>query len=328
MLSILLRNLNLMKIWSSSNPSVKYFTLAFVVLALLTVPLWGTQYLVMLFLLISLYVAFAQMWNLLAGYTGLISLGQQIFIGLGGYAIAVLTENYGLPFWQGILIGGFISGVAAVILAFLLFRMKGVYFTIASWITAEAMVVVFSNWPYVHQGIGIFIRTSYKLSTNQIYYTALALGIGSVILVQFILRSELGLGLMAMRDNEGAAETMGVEIFKSKLYCFIISAVVTGFTGAVLYLSQAFIQPTAAFSISWSVAVIFIVIIGGMGTVVGPIVGAVIYVLLQQYLSQYTGIGLLILGVIAILVIMIAPKGIMGTLQQKLNIEIFSSRRS
>lgn len=326
-LAILLRDLNLMVKRLTSNQSVKYSALALLVLALLTMPLWGTQYLVMLVLLISLYVAFAQMWNLLAGYAGLISLGQQIFIGLGGYALAILTEYYGLSIWQGILIGGLISGVVSVPLAFLLFRMKGVYFTIASWITAEAMVVVFNNWPYVRQGMGIFIRASYKLSTNEIYYSALALGIGSVILVQIIMRSKLGLGLMAMRDNDGAAETMGVEIFKSKLYCFIISAVVTGFTGGVLYLSQAFIQPTAAFSINWTVAVIFIVIIGGIGTVVGPIVGAVIYVLLQQYLSQYVGIGMLILGVIAISVILIAPKGIMGTLQQKLRFEIFSSRR-
>ncbi|TGE38369.1 branched-chain amino acid ABC transporter permease [Desulfosporosinus fructosivorans] len=311
----------------TSNRSIKYSALGLLVLVLLTVPLWGTQYLVMLFLLISLYVAFAQMWNLLAGYAGLISLGQQIFIGLGGYTLAVLTEYYGLTIWQSILMGGLISGVVAAFLAFLLFRMKGVYFTIASWITAEIMVVVFSNWAYVRQGMGIFIRSAYKLSTNDIYYAALALGISSVILVQIILRSKLGLGLMAMRDNEGAAETMGVEIFKSKLYCFIISAVVTGFTGGVLYLSQAFIQPTAAFSISWTVAVIFIVIIGGIGTVVGPIVGAVIYVLLQQFLSQYVGIGMLILGVMAITVILIAPKGIMGTLQQKLRFEIFSSRR-
>lgn len=311
-----------------SRPAIKYSLVTIVVLGLLTLPIWGTQYSVLLLLLISLYVAFAQMWNLLAGYAGLISLGQQIFIGIGGYTLAVLTEYYGFSIWLGILIGGLISGVVSVALAFLLFRMKGVYFTIATWITAEALVVLFSNWSFVRSGMGIFIRASYKLSTNDIYYAALALGIGSVILVQLILRSKLGLGLMAMRDNEGAAETMGVEIFKSKLYCFIISAVVTGFTGGVLYLSQVFIQPTAAFGISWSVAVVFIVIIGGIGTVEGPIVGAVIYVLLQQFLSQYVGVGMLILGVVAITVILTVPKGIMGTLQHKLKFGILSYRRT
>ncbi|MDA8441336.1 MAG: branched-chain amino acid ABC transporter permease [Peptococcaceae bacterium] len=305
----------------------RHIAAAVVLGALLIVPDLGSQYLVLLLQLIFLYLAFAEMWNLLAGYTGLISLGQQIFIGLGGYALAVLTEYYNLPIWVGILVGGVISGLVAWLLAVLLFRMRGVYFTIATWITAEAMITVFSNWAYVHQGIGFFIKASYNLTTNEIYYAALVVGVGSVVLVNLLLRSRLGLGLMAMRDNEAAAETLGVKIFRSKLISFIISAVLTGIIGGLFYLSQVFIQPTDAFGINWTIAVVFIVVIGGMGTIEGPIIGAIIYVLLQQFLAQYVGVGMIILGVIAIAVILVAPRGIVGTAYQRVNFRLFASHR-
>ena len=309
------------------NNNYKWYILGVITLGLVTMPLWGSQYLVLFSLLVLLYLSLGQMWNLLGGYAGLVSLGQQIFIGLGGYSLAVLTEYYHIPIWLSILIGGVIAGLFSLLLAVMLFRMRGVYFTIATWITAEALMVTFSNWSYVRQGMGFFIKASYSLTTNNIYYMALALGVGSVCVVYFILRSKLGLGLMAMRDNEGAAETMGVEMFRSKLICFFVSAVITGFTGCVFYLSQVFIQPNAAFGINWSVAIVFMVIIGGIGTVEGPIIGAIIYVLLQQFLSEYAGISMLLLGGIAILVILVAPKGIMGTIREKLGFEILSPRR-
>lgn len=310
------------------NVAKRFALPAVIIGGLCLLPYWGSQYLVLLIMLMLLYISFAEMWNLLAGYTGLISLGQQIFIGLGGYTLAVMTEYYHFPVWLSIIAGGIISGLIAWLLAILLFRMRGVYFTIATWISAEALVVIFSNWAYVRQGMGFFIRASYQLTTNDIYYAALLLGVGSVIIVYLLLNSRLGLGLMAMRDNETAAETMGVEIFRSKLISFIISAVITGFTGGVFYLSQVFIQPSAAFGINWTIAVVFIAIIGGMGTMEGPVVGAVIYVILQQYLAQYVGIGMLILGVIAIAVILMAPKGIIGTLNQKFKISLLSVRRT
>lgn len=296
-------------------------------LALLTMPLWASQYMVLIFLLIFLYMTIAQMWNLLAGYAGLVSLGQQIFIGLGGYTLAVLTEYYGAPVWLSILVGGVVAVIFALLSSVFLFRMSGVYFTIATWIIAEALVVFFSNWEYVRLGMGFFIRAGYELTTYQIYYAALFIGVGSLALTYVLLRSRLGLGLMAMRDDEGAAETMGVEIFRSKLYCFLIGAFVTGIAGGVFYLSQIFIQPYAAFGINWTVAVVFMVIIGGIGTVEGPVIGAVIYVILQQFLSEYVGVSMLILGAIAITVILVAPAGIMGMFQKKTGFAFLSPRR-
>lgn len=290
-------------------------------------PLWASEYVILLLFLIFLYLAMGQMWNLLGGFAGLVSLGQQIFIGLGAYTLAVLSEVYKLPVWPSILVGGVVSVLFGLAASRVLFRMHGVYFTIATWILAECLVVFFSNWEYVRMGQGFFIRAGYGTTGVAMYYPALALALGSIALVYFLLRSKLGLGLMAMRDDETAAESMGVEVFRSKLYCFLIASFVTGIAGGVYYLSQVFVQPYAAFGINWTVALVFIVIIGGIGTIEGPIVGAVIYVLLQQFLSAYAGISMILLGAIAIVIILAAPQGIVGGLQKRFGFSLLSARR-
>jgi len=307
---------------------IRRIILATIMVLLITLPLWASEGVVMIVFLIMLYMAVGQMWNLLAGYAGLVSLGQQIFIGLGGYSLAIITEVYHLNFLLAILIGGVISGVFALVISQPIFKMKGIYFAIGTWVIAEALTLYFLNWSFVGYGVGFNIRTSYDLSTNYLYFLSLIVGLGSAVLVYIIMRTKGGLALMAMRDNELAAEVMGVELYKTKLAIFLVSAFVSGVTGGVLYLNISFIQPTAAFSIDWTVAAVVIVIIGGIGTMEGPIVGAVIYVVLKQYLYNFPGISMIILGVIAIAIILVAPKGIMGTLQAKFGWEIISARRS
>ena len=301
--------------------------MAVLVLALITVPFWASEYVILLLFLIFLYLAMGQMWNLLGGFAGLVSLGQQIFIGLGAYSLAVLTEVYKMPVWPSILVGGVISVLFGIAASRVLFRMHGVYFTIATWILAECLVVFFSNWEYVRMGQGFFIRAGYGTTGIAMYYPAMALAVGSIALVYFLLNSKLGLGLMAMRDDEGAAESMGVEVFRSKLYCFLIASFVTGIAGGVYYLSQVFVQPYAAFGINWTVALVFIVIIGGIGTIEGPIIGSIIYVLLQQFLSAYAGISMVLLGAIAIIIILVAPQGIVGSVQKRFGFSLLSARR-
>ncbi len=305
----------------------RLYVLGVLVLILGTVPLWGDQYLLFFFMLFCLYLALAQMWNLLAGYSGLISLGQQSFVGLGGYVVAVMSNYYGVYIWWSVLLGGAFSALLALFMSLFIFRMKGVYFAIGTWIFSEALLIWFSNWEYTKYGMGLFIKPTPNLSMTEIYYASLIVGVGSVALVYGILRSKLGLGLMAMRDDEAVSETMGVEVFRSKLYCFLIGAFVTGTTAGILYIFQVFIQPYKAFAIDWTVKLVFIVIIGGIGTLEGPIVGALVFVLLSQGLAEYFSVSMLILGAVAISVILIAPKGIMGTLQEKLGFEILSPRR-
>lgn len=305
----------------------RLYALGLLVLVLGTIPLWGGEYLLFFCLLFCLYLALSQMWNLLAGYSGLISLGQQSFVGLGGYVVAVLSNYYGVYIWWSVLLGGIFSALMALFMSLFIFRMKGVYFAIGTWIFAEALLIWFSNWKYTKYGMGLFIKPTPNISMTDIYYASFIVGVGSVALVYGILRSKLGLGLMAMRDDDAVSETMGVEIFRSKLYCFLIAAFVTGITAGILYIFQVFIQPYKAFAIDWTVKLVFIVIIGGIGTLEGPIVGSLIFVILSQGLAEYFSVSMLILGLIAILVILIAPKGIMGTLQEKLGFEILSPRR-
>ena len=305
----------------------RLYVLGLLVLVLGTIPVWRGDYLLFFFMLFCLYLALAQMWNLLAGYSGLISLGQQSFVGLGGYVVAVMSNYYGVYIWLGVLLGGVFSALLALFMSLFIFRMKGVYFAIGTWIFSEALLIWFSNWEYTKYGMGLFIKPNPNISMTEIYYASFIVGVGSVALVYGILRSKLGLGLMAMRDDEAVSETMGVRVFRSKLYCFLIGAFVTGSTAGILYIFQVFIQPYKAFAIDWTVKLVFIVIIGGIGTLEGPIVGALLFVLLSQSLAEYFSVSMLILGAVAISVILIAPKGIMGTLQEKLGFEILSPRR-
>ncbi len=306
---------------------IRMALLVLVVLVLGSVALFGDQYTKLVFMLVFLYMALGQFWNLLGGYTGLVSLGQQIFIGLGGYTLAVTVLYYGFPMWLGVLTGGVTALLFALVISPAIFRMSGIYFSIGTWVVAESLAIWFSNWEYVEMGQGLFIKPANQLSVSQLYYLAMLVGAGSVALVHWLMRSRLGLALMAMRNDPGASEISGVSVFRNKLYCYLISSFCTGIVAGVLYLNMMFIQPYKAFGIEWTVALVFIVIIGGIGTIEGPIIGAVIYVLLQQYLSDYASVSMLVLGVVAIIIMLMVPRGIMGTIQEKLGFEILSPRR-
>ena len=292
-----------------------------------TIPLYGSDYVLNVLLLMFLYISLAQMWNLLGGYAGLVSLGQQSFIGLGGYALAMISEVYKLPVVLAFAAAAGVSVVFALVISIPIFKMRNVYFTIGTWIVAQCLALWFSTWAWVNYAQGYSITVTYRLTATHLYYVSFAVGMASLIIVVLIMRSKLGLALMAMRDNESAAEVRGVELYRTKLKCFLISACMTGVTGAAIYLQQAFIQPANAFNISWTVSMVFIVVIGGIGTIEGPIIGAVIFILLRQFLYNFPGISMIILGIIAIAIILLAPKGIMGLVSSRVKLEIFSVRR-
>lgn len=306
----------------------KWLILVLFFVVLVTVPIWGIDYILFFCLFFCLYMALAQMWNLLVGFSGLLSLGQQAFIGLSGYTVAVLTDYYGVNIWISVIVGGFLSVLLASLMSLFIFRMKGIYFAIGTWIFSEMLLLWFSNWKYVKYGTGMFIKPVPLPSMATIYYASLIMAIGSLVLLYSVLRSRIGLALMAMRDDEEAAETIGVELFRSKLFCFLIAAFMTGLTAGVLYIFQTYIQPYKAFGINWTIVLLFIVIIGGIGTVEGPIVGAFVYVLLSQWLAEYAYINMLLFGLIAILIILMAPKGIMGTIHEKIGFVILSPGRT
>ena len=277
---------------------------------------------------ILLYCTIGSMWNLLSGFTGMTSLGQQSFIGVSGYILCIVTATYGMSYGLGLLIGGVVGGLLSLGLAIILFRMRGMYFAVATWVIAEALRVFFTSWTYVNQGGGMTVAARPYPTTQTIYFIALTLCVIALVVIYVLLKSKIGLGLTAMRDDADAASSVGVNIFKSKLLCFFICAVFTAIAGGVFYLNKGSIYPSGGFGISWTVAAVFIVIIGGIGTMPGPIVGSIVFVILEEVLAKLPGGWTnIVLGVIAILVILFLPNGIMGTLQKKLHFEVLSQKR-
>lgn len=259
---------------------------------------------------IFLYIALGEAWNLLSGFGGMTSLGQQLYVGLAGYAVAVATSYWHLPFFMGILLGVFVSMLIAALLSPVLFRMKGMYFAIATWIAAEATQKIFLDWKYVGQGAGMTIRIIPYPDIFRLYVLSLVLCVAVLLLLSTLLRSKLGLGLMAMRDNPSSASTIGVNLFRVRFLVYELAAILTALTGAVFFINKGVIYPESGFSITWTVSAVFICVIGGTGTVAGPVIGAVIYVLLQEFLAHYPGWSNIMLGLITILVIRFMPGGI------------------
>jgi len=270
--------------------------------------------------LFFVYLAMANMWNLLAGYSGLISLCQPAFLGLAGYTLAIGTW-VGIPWWAGLLGGAIVAGVFALLISVPVFRLSGIYFAIGTLVVPEALRMVFYLWRPVGgqmhgAGAGYMIKEIGGVSTDLMYWWALVVGIGSILLVRLILRSNLGLGLAAIRDNERAAASCGVSVFKLKLYTFIVAAVVTGLAGGVYYLYQGYIEPSATFNVKWTMTLLLATVIGGIRTEEGPVIGTIVVVFLYFLLARYAGYSLLIQGIILIGIMLLSPQGIVGVLRR------------
>lgn len=295
--------------------------IAFIVMmALLPIMGIGWYYFHVL-LLYFIYLTYAEVWNLLAGYSGLISLGQPAFIGLGGYTLAMLLYFYDMPLFQNFIISLIVVTVFAAIISVPVFKLRGFYFAIGTWVLIEALRIWFTWWrpipdPAAAVGGGAGFKIWTGISPMGLYYFALMIGFGTILLMRFILSSKLGLGLMAIRDNERAAESCGINVFRCKFYSFLIGAFVTGLAACCFWSLQRYIEPLGAFSISWTNLMLASVIIGGIGTEEGPIVGAGIAVFLEQALPGYAEFSPIILGILLIPVIVIAPRGLMGTLRK------------
>jgi len=262
----------------------------------------------------------ANMWNLLAGYSGLISLCQPAFIGLAGYTLVIFTW-WGWPFYVGIIAGAIVAAVFAILISIPVFRLSGIYFAIGTLVIPEALRIAFLIWKPVGGelqggGAGYMIKGTGGITITQLYWLALAAALATVIVMRLILRSKLGLGLASIRDNDKAAASSGIAVFRLKLYSFIISAFLTGIAGAIFYIHQGYIEPTSAFNIKWTMVVILATVIGGMGIEEGPVVGTAIVVYLHFQLARYAGTSLLIQGIILIVIMLIVPQGIMGYLRR------------
>jgi branched-chain amino acid transport system permease protein len=271
--------------------------------------------------LFFIYLAMANMWNLLAGYSGLTFLGPAALIGLAGYTMVIVTWN-DLPFYLGIIGGGAVAAAFAALIALPTFRMRGIYFAIGTLVVPEVLRNVFYVWKpipgdFIGGGAGYMIKGIRDLSLTEFYWLALAIAVVSVLVMYLILRSKLGLGLAAIRDSNRAAASLGVNVFLSKLYAFIIAAFVIGAAGAIFYVYQGNIAPVGAFNIRWLMIALLATVIGGIGIEEGPIVGAIVVVFLHFVLSRYGAWSPFIQGVILVVIMLLVPQGIVGLARGK-----------
>jgi len=299
-------------------------------------PLWAGRDGLRLLGEIFAYVALASLWNLLAGYAGLVSVGQQAFVGLGGYVLFGLAILAGVPPLWAIPAAGLIGAVAAVPVAALVFRLRGHYFAIGTWVIAEVFRLLASQVSALGGGSGtslpsgIVIAIAQSRATREfmIYWIALALAVAILGLILLLLRSRYGLALTAIRDNELAALSNGVDVARVKLVIYVLAAGGTAMVGALIFLQKLRISPDAAFSVNdWTAFVIFITVIGGIGRIEGPIVGTIVFFALRQTLADHGTLYLLMLGAVAIVVMLKAPKGISGVIVEKLDWQVFPLQR-
>jgi branched-chain amino acid transport system permease protein len=318
-----------------------------ILIAAVLLPLFANRDLIENLIFLFYMMALAQCWNLLAGYAGLISVGQQAFVGLGGYLLFALTLPGGVNPLLAIPLAGIVSAALALPTALIVFRLRGAYFAIGTWVVAEVYRLVFAQFRALGGGTGTSLDPSVTSSVPGIewiktlldirtpaardiisYWLVLALMAGTMALVYFMLRSRRGLALGAIRDNEVAAASLGVDIYRIKLGVYVATAAMTGMIGAMIYLQKARISPDAAFSVlDWTAYVIFITVIGGIGTIEGPIVGAVIFYLMQRYLADFGAWYLIVLGALGIFVMLFAPKGLWGFVSERYNLTLFPTRR-
>ncbi|TGD42598.1 branched-chain amino acid ABC transporter permease [Pseudotabrizicola sediminis] len=305
-----------------------------VVLALALVPVIGPRILVQDLFKVLCLLVLALNWNLLAGFAGLVSVGQQAFVGIGAYVMFATTILWGWDPLAGMLIGGMLAMALSIPIAFFAFRLNGAYFAIGTWAVADIARLSFGQWRALGGGTGTalprdatremfgvglvrdLLGVSPAAAIDAVTYW-LALGLATVMLVAcwLFLRSRMGLGLQAVRDNPVAAQSVGVDPTRLKALVFLLTAFVTGLCGALLFIQIGRITPDAAFSvIDWTAFVIFIVVIGGIGTLPGPIVGVLVFYGLQRLLSDYGTVYLIALGLIGIAIMLFARRGLWGGL--------------
>jgi branched-chain amino acid transport system permease protein len=318
----------------ASRVGVVIFAILLVVLA--AAPLWGGRQELRLLAEIYAYVALASLWNLLAGYAGLVSVGQQAYVGLGAYVLFGLTMLIGVHPLAAIALAGVIGAIVAVPVAGLIFRLRGHYFAIGTWVVAEVFRLLASQVSALGGGSGISlpigIVTSIGASRQQrefiVYWLALAIVVAVLAAIFALLRSRYGLALTAIRDNEMAARQNGIDVSRVKLVVYVVTAFGTATVGALVFLQKLRVSPDTAFSVNdWTAFVIFITVIGGIGRVEGPLIGTLVFFALRQTMADLGSLYLMMLGVVAIVVMLKAPKGLWGLVADRFGWQLLPLER-
>jgi branched-chain amino acid transport system permease protein len=302
-----------------------------VLAGLATFPLWADRGSLRDFDEFACYFLFALMWNLLAAYGGMVSIGQQASFGIGGYALLAMGNLLHLNPFLAVPLAALAALLIAFPVSFLAFRLQGGYFAIGTWVIAEVFRLTLANVSAVGGGSGTSLtalrgipRATRESAT---FFLCLGGAAASLALVYGFLRSREGLSLLAMRDDEMAAESQGVDVGRTKLAVYLFAAGGAGLAGALYFLGNLRISPDAAFSVNWTAFSIFIVLIGGAGTLEGTIVGSALFYLLNKLFSDYGTWYLVGLGMLAVVVTVKLPRGLWGTVSDRLDLHLFPVQR-
>jgi branched-chain amino acid transport system permease protein len=282
-----------------------------------------------------LMLAMAQMWNLLAGYAGLVSMGQQVFVGLGAYGVFATSIALAMaPYWVLPVAPVLCAAVAAVVALFL-FRLREAYFAIGTWVFSEVVSLVISKTERLGGERGMGLPTAKLIDARWLepmtFWISAALAVAAVVGTFALLKSRVGLGLMTVRDNEVAAASIGVDVWRNRFIAFVLAAAGCGLAGAVSFTATLYVAPTFAFDPNWVVGMMFIVLIGGIGTLEGPVLGTIIYFALREAVTVALGLTggwyLVGLGVVAVITMLYEPAGLWPLLRGRLGGDWLSVRR-
>jgi branched-chain amino acid transport system permease protein len=271
-------------------------------------------------------VALATMWNALAGYVGLVSVGQQLYIGVGAYVVLVLAQH-GMETFASVPLAIVAAGVLALPASWLVFRLSGAYFAIATWVLAQVAMLFVERFGSLGGGTGapVLGLDGFGPATllRYTYWLALGVTVLAVLSVYVLLRSRLGLVLTAVRDNEVGARSVGARVMVAKRLVYVLAALGCAGAGAVIAISQLDVEPGNVFNVQWTAYMIFAVLIGGLGTIEGPVIGAVVFFVLQQNLANYNAWYLIILGSVAMAMAIWARRGIWGLFIARVPVRLF-----
>lgn len=287
------------------------------ILFLLAAPyLFQTRYAQHVLVLILLYVTLGSAWNILGGFAGQLSLGHAAFFGIGAYSAAIIASGSKLSPWWGLIVGPLVALPVAMIVGWICFRLRGPYFTLATIAVGEMVRLVALNWRDLTGGaVGIVIHPSIFSGTSKIpyYYVILIIAASTVAICWRISRRKLGYFLMAIREDEETAESIGIDTTRYKLTALALSAAITSLAGAFYANYFLFVEPTVVLPLALSVEIVLMAIIGGLGTVWGPVLGAVLLKLSSELFRNYfEQANLLIYGALLIAVILFMPDGLIG----------------
>lgn len=313
----------------ASRVTLAIFALA--VLALCLGPYWLDRNGLRLVSEFLIYLSLASLWNLLAGYAGLVSVGQQAYVGAGGYLLFAWTLLAGLPPLLAVPAAGLLGAALAFVVSFLVFRLRGAYFAIGTWVVAEVFMLLAAQMSALGGGSGVSlpiavvreIGATRDARDAAVYFVTLATSAVLLLGLYGLLRSRWGLALQAIRDNEAAARSGGVDVDAVKRLVYVAACGGAAMLGAAIFLAKLRISPSAAFSVNdWTAFVIFITVIGGIGRLEGPLVGVILFFLLRENLAHLGAWYLIILGALAVVVMLFAPRGLWGFVADRLTLEL------